>query len=122
MSGKKKKMSICTDGLRPMKRPWPPPEEEVERASYWLKEFAKTRKTINRQYSSYVLKHCAERYYSERFPNQHYYVSNGAFLVAAERMGFEIVQLDEADVAGYMNISVPHPLTKRYREAKFIGW
>jgi hypothetical protein len=66
--------------------PYDPPDEgEVSLCRQWLERFAKPRKTVN-PVSSYFLKHCVEAYFGE-------YVSNGAFIEAVRRLGWEIVPL-----------------------------
>lgn len=61
-----------------------PNEEEITYAMDWIQKHAKPRKTINRAVSSYGLKHLAE----ESAPTG--YISNGAFIMAALRLGYHI--------------------------------
>lgn len=63
----------------------PPEEGQVRLCMEWLKRFARPRKTVNYRIGSYGLKHCVEGWDGD-------YVSNGAFIEAAYRLGFEIIQ------------------------------
>lgn len=62
----------------------PPDEKQVAVCTAWLQEHAKPRKTVNRRYSSYSLKHVAERAAGE-------YVTNGALILAALRLGHDVI-------------------------------
>jgi hypothetical protein len=58
-----------------------PVEEEVALCMAWLEQFATPRKTVNPRMGSYGLKHVVERWAGN-------YVSNGAFILAAHRLGY----------------------------------
>lgn len=62
-----------------------PDEEQVERCMRWLRAYAKPRQSINRKIGSYSLKHVVE---NSVFAG---YVTNGAFILAAHRLGLAIV-------------------------------
>jgi hypothetical protein len=64
-----------------------------------------TRKTINRGYGSYGLKHRAERYLRELADVRNPYVANGAFICAAVHMGFEFKPIGEGNPNVRINCS-----------------
>lgn len=64
-----------------------PRESEVRRCTAWLKKYATPRKTPNREIGSYGLKHIVEKWAGA-------YVSNGAFILAAHRLGFQMIPDD----------------------------
>lgn len=70
---------------------------EVELAIEWIKLFAKPRKTINKRYSSYGLKHIAERW-------ANHYISNTSFIEAMNSCGFKKQRLSPNDINFYFNI------------------
>lgn len=64
----------------------PPSEDEIALANEWIKvnaDIFKMGGECNERMSSYGLKHLAERFQG--------YISNGAFIVAALRLGFRAV-------------------------------
>lgn len=65
-----------------------PRREHVARAALWIEEFAEPAAGIDYQYRSYALKHAAERWWQTTRPGRPYYVSNGAFIVAALDAGY----------------------------------
>jgi hypothetical protein len=73
--------------------------EEVKLCKQWLLRKARKRKTINTNYSSYGLKHRVEDTYGK-------YVSNGAFIVAAMELGYEVKPTDFDSPNGNFNISI----------------
>lgn len=66
-----------------------PNEKEIALATKWIETFAQHRKTINRREFSYGLKHSVETWTWETTDNREY-VSNGAFIVAALRAGYDL--------------------------------
>ena len=60
-------------------------EDEVQRAIIFLKEC--TTPSVRKRFSSYVLKHAAEKYTG-------LYVGNGAFIEAALRLGYRVLPVD----------------------------
>lgn len=54
---------------------------QVDLCKVWIRQFCVPRKTLN-LLDSYALKHVVERYYGD-------YIANGAFIAAAEEMGYE---------------------------------
>lgn len=63
-----------------------PDEDQVALCMEWLRRFARPRITVNRQHSSYGLKHCVECWCNE-------YVTNGAFIEAVRRLGYEVIPI-----------------------------
>ena len=63
--------------------------EEIVRATEWLTTWAKTKGTNRKAGSSYSLKHVAERWHERRRLGNPY-ISNGALLMAAHRLGFTV--------------------------------
>lgn len=68
-----------------------PNESEVAHCIAWLNQYASPRKTINKAIGSYGLKHIVENWETQIWSR---YVSNGAFILAAFRLGFIIVPYD----------------------------
>jgi|TARA_R110002124_G_scaffold45705_2_gene137972 hypothetical protein len=73
-------------------------EFEIQQAVKWLEEVARDRSTVNRKITSYGWKHIAEKN-SERK-----YISNGAFIFAAIKLGFLVKCIEDGPNA-YINIS-----------------
>ena len=78
----------------------PPNAEEIKTAEAWIKLHCRKRKTVNKDHSSYGLKHKAENWGS--FLNKHFktdifssYIANGAFIQAAVNLGFMPCQTDK---------------------------
>ncbi len=65
------------------------------------------RQSINRDYTTYNLKHQAERLSRDRglFVHLGNYVSNGVFIVAALAAGFEVRRVAWDSLSGYANIT-----------------
>jgi hypothetical protein len=61
-----------------------PPESEVNLCVEWLEKYATPRKTPNPNTGSYGLKHIIEKWAGT-------YISNGAFILAAYRMGYRVI-------------------------------
>ncbi len=59
-------------------------QKEIEICMYWLRE-QKIIKTINKKRTSYVLKHCVEEWYKERY-GEHKYISNDAMIAAIVKL------------------------------------
>jgi hypothetical protein len=72
-------------------------EDQVERAMLFLREC--TVPHDRRREHSYVLKHVAERYAGD-------YVSNGAFIEAALRLGYKVVPIDWFDINAYVYLRI----------------
>jgi hypothetical protein len=62
--------------------------DEIARASEWLSRWPKTTNINRRAGTSYGLKHRAEDWYAAR--GTPCYISNGALLMAAHRLGFRL--------------------------------
>jgi len=60
--------------------------ERISVLMHWLREHIRPRKTINRQHSSYGLKHYVERYFQAK--GAPIYVPNGSFIAAALLVGY----------------------------------
>lgn len=71
---------------------------EMQGAVDWL-ERNRRRATINRKYTSYQLKH-----FAEKTAKPHPYISNGAFIAAAYFLGFTVKRINDGPNA-YINIS-----------------
>ena len=73
-------------------------EKEISLVNKWLEECrVTTRKTINRRFNSYGLKHAAENYVK-------HYISEPAFIEAMRRAGFKIQPIHNHPSV-YFNIS-----------------
>lgn len=72
-------------------------KHEIQACINWLKT-AQKRKTLNKDHSSYGMKHIVERKYR-------CYVSNGAFIVAAILSGFDIGRCRFDSANAHINIS-----------------
>jgi hypothetical protein len=80
--------------------------DEFELAFIYLSK-QEHRKTLNRDWSTYNLKHNAERLVREDklFDHLGDYVSNGMLIVAAIASGFEVKQISFRSPNGFLNIS-----------------
>jgi len=85
----------------------PPSESQVAWCVEWLQRFAKPRKTVNRM-SSYGLKHCVEAWCGD-------YVSNGAFIEAARRLGFEVIPCGPMNPNAVFRLSFDREAIKQIR-------
>lgn len=81
---------------------------EIVLALEWLNKAKKTM-TINRDNSSYGLKHMAESYHRNIGVVDDCYISNGAFIAAAVLAGFTIERCRVDSPNAYMNISKRFP-------------
>lgn len=63
---------------------YPITRAQVDLCKEWIRLFCIPRKRENTRYGSYGLKHLVEEYYGG-------YVSNGAFIAAAEESGYEVI-------------------------------
>jgi hypothetical protein len=70
---------------------------EVEKAIDWIYANAEMRKRINKRYSSYGLKHIAERWAKE-------YISNDSFIEAMIRCGYNIQRCSPTSPNYWFNI------------------
>jgi len=75
----------------------PVDKNQVERAMKFLRE--RTVPHDRRREHSYALKHVAERYAGD-------YVSNGAFIEAALRLGYKVVPIDWFDINAYVYLRI----------------
>ncbi|WP_143324407.1 hypothetical protein [Caulobacter sp. FWC2] len=78
--------------------------DQFELASLYLSQL-EPRKSLNRDYSTYNLKHQAERLSRERGIATHLgnYVCNGVFIAAALSAGFHVRQIDWSSLNGFIN-------------------
>ena len=70
--------------------------KEVDKAIRWLK-YNKTRESFNRRWTTYGLKHIAEK-------DQDTYIPNGAFICGAIGLGYKVKPIHNSPNA-YINIS-----------------
>jgi hypothetical protein len=63
---------------------------QVARATEWLSHWPRTKVINKKAGTSCGLKHVAEHWHRARSPGRDYYISNGALLMAAHRLGFMI--------------------------------
>jgi len=78
--------------------------DECNRAVRFLMHAVK-RKTINARYSSYGLKHMAEKYMESLPEVSNSYVANGAFICAAIHLGFDVAPAGPGSPNVCFNIS-----------------
>jgi hypothetical protein len=71
--------------------------EEVKWVVGWIENNLKPRKSLNRDYTSYGLKHLVERHYTATH-DDFKYVSNGQFIAAAMIAGYGYQRYDGANV------------------------
>ncbi len=78
--------------------------DQFELASLYLSQL-EPRKSLNRDYSTYNLKHQAERLSRERGIATHLgnYVCNGVFIAAALSAGFTVRRIDWSSLSGFIN-------------------
>lgn len=91
--------------------------EGVEACRIFIREYCTDRQTINRKFTSYFLKHVAEKTING-------YVSNGEFLKAALLEGYKI-QLVPGTISGHINIRVKSDIIDRYCAHSWVnrgGW
>lgn len=87
-----------------------PDREPVLRCKEWIKEFCTPypgTESYNRQFTSYNLKHCVERWTKKTRPNQPYYVPNGAFIIAAIELGFRAIRVADDSWDAYFGMKFP---------------
>jgi hypothetical protein len=75
---------------------------QAMRARLFLKRNAIKRKTINKKYSSYRLKHLCEAWLESKGNDT--YISNESFCFAANEMGFESKQTFEGSPNYFFNL------------------
>lgn len=113
-------MDVFRDGFAPASDSGKPDEGEIERARAWIKRYGRKLKNYNYNYKSYTLKHCVERWWVAAHPGTPYYVSNGAFILAAEALGYRARPVGDLGDAVF-NMSVPSKRDEeRRQEAGFI--
>lgn len=86
--------------------PADPNPKEVTAARGWIKWFAEPTKGIRTRYSSYGLKHVVEEWSG-------HYVSNGAFIRAAELEGYRIKRASPESPNAFFNMLVRRPPERR---------
>ena len=86
-----KRLGYVTDNM-------PPREDEIEICKEWLRKWAKPRKTMNNDRSSYEIKHFIEH-------TDNKYVTNGAFIQAAIEEGYKVERIEDSPNAIF-NIDV----------------
>lgn len=85
-----------------------PPEPEVISCVVFIREFVTPRKTINKEFSSYGMKHRVERWTipsQNRQSGGYQYISNGAFIEAAHREGYRIARTHPGSLNANFNMS-----------------
>jgi hypothetical protein len=94
-----------------------PYQEEVQVCQQWIEKFCKLIKPINPEAYSYSLKHKVEKWSGR-------YVSNGAFILAAVNMGYDVqVAGNRSPNAVFnMRLLLPEHAWKRVRTAGFSRW
>ena len=70
---------------------------EIEKAIEWIRANAEMRKTINKRYTSYGLKHIAERWAKE-------YISNDSLIEAMCQCGYNIQRCSPSSPNYWFNI------------------
>ena len=85
--------------------------DECNRACMYLQHLEK-RKTINRNSSSYGLKHEVEYYLQKVESVDNPYVANGSFICAAHFMGFTVKRLSSDKPNACINYSKTSPIIK----------
>ena len=83
-----------------------PNQAQIKTAEAWIKLHCRERKTLNKEYSSYQLKHRAENwgsYLNKFFQTDIFspYITNGAFIQAAVNLGFRPCLKDRSINAGF---------------------
>jgi len=76
-----------------------PEKDEIAKAKMFINEYITKRKTINRNYNSYSLKHMVESKMGG-------YVSNDAFIQAAKELGYEIAWIPYSRINCWFNMSI----------------
>lgn len=127
-------MAITVDdvwygGLVPENRPTPNPDrptaDQIACCQEWIRAYCTPRKKENTKYSSYNLKHAVERWTDGQAEytgismrtykfegNEHKYISNGAFIVAAILEGYTAtpVRRGSSNACFNMKFVDVHPL------------
>ena len=83
--------------------------DECNKACMYIQHLEK-RKTINRNFSSYTLKHLAEHYLSQLGGIEERYIANGSFICAAHFMGFDVQQVKAMSLNASFNFSMRSPV------------
>lgn len=98
--------------------PRPPNEDQIKICTAWIMLHAIPTATIRTRHTSYGYKHRVERWTQATGPHRlsdvegnrwtsgYYYVSNGAFIEAAQRLGFEVRRTHAHSPNAYFNFTV----------------
>mgnify|MGYP006898453333 CR=1 FL=1 len=84
--------------------------KQVAIAKEWLQKFTKPRKTYNKEFTAYQLKHCAENSVGK---DKGHYVSRESFIKAAIDLGYRVNKRE------FLNAD--YKLAKRHPEDSSIG-
>jgi hypothetical protein len=97
-----------------------PDEGQISKCQEWLRLHAERTKTVRRRRSSYAYKHHVECWtrtpgtrfkqldpWGRKWTSEYFYVSNGAFIEAARREGYRVVQTDSGSPNAYFDFQVP---------------
>ncbi len=82
-------------------------QEEVNLSKKWLQKFVIPRKTTNKSYNTYQLKHCAEKSFGTAC-----YISHESFVQAAKELNYKISK------NGYLKAD--YSIAKKYFEKSMI--
>ena len=104
------KMIFSEDYVRDFRTEVTP--DEIDNCKRWISEWATPRKTINRKYSSYRLKHVVETWCGK-------YVSSESFVIAAIESGYNAVSADGSAVNAFFNMSYERARHENYEKS---GW
>lgn len=121
---------VTSAGLRPhvrLERPnfaeTPPAASQVEHCRRWIERHCTPTKRIQNGKNargSYYLKHQVEEWL--RASGEPDYVSNGAFILAAHSLGYQVELDGEPNARFSMSVRLPHDAWKRVRPAAFSRW
>ena len=92
-------------------------EEAIKKCREFIREYCTTRKTLNRKFSSYFLKHVCEKVIGD-------YVSNGDFIQAAILEGYRVEPIEDT-FSGNINIRVKREVIDQYCAHSWVssnGW
>jgi len=88
----------------------PPLEEHIEECRRWLAVYARPSKGWGKR-TSYGYKHTVEAWAGR-------YITNGAFLEAARRMGFELRRVRDNCPNAFFKMKIEDPARRRRREQR----
>ena len=83
---------------------YPLDKEEIKICQKYIKLFATRTKTIRPKHTSYVYKHSVERWLHQDGDFRH--ISNGAFIEAARRLGYEVKSSYRGSENAHFNMSI----------------